>query len=390
MILGLGTTLSIASTAVTVASSAYGALCLWLGVRFKSAQGSPSSEKTTFPPVSILKPLKGTDPQMYDSLRSHCLQDYPEYEILFGVTDPGDPAAHLVKRLMEEFPARQIRLVECQRRLGANGKVSSLAQLAVLARHPSLVVNDSDIRVEGSYLRQIMTELERPGVGLVTCLYRGIPARTLGSRLEALSIATDFVPGVLVARQIEGGLSFALGSTLAMRRRDLEAIGGFEAILDYLADDYELGRRIRDRGLKVALSGTVVETFLPAYDFPEFVLHQVRWARTIRTSRPAGYAGLVVTFTLLWGAVSLLAVRDAGWSWALFLVALLVRISVAITMARLVLGDQATLRELPLVPVRDMLAVFFWAAGLLGRRITWRGETFRLEKGRLFQLSRSR
>ncbi|MBV9340864.1 MAG: glycosyltransferase, partial [Acidobacteria bacterium] len=200
-------TISIVGASATLASFAYSGLCVWSGIRFNSSQPSLTGEQSSLPPVSILKPLKGTDPQMYDALRSHCLQEYPQYEILFGVTDAADPALPLVERLIAEFPQCPIRLVDCNQRLGANGKVSSLLQLARSARHNFLLLNDSDIRVEADYLRRVMTELDRPGVGLVTCLYRAVPAASLGSRFEALTIATDFVPGVLAARAIENGLA---------------------------------------------------------------------------------------------------------------------------------------------------------------------------------------
>src|SRR5207245_1748666 len=213
------------------------------------------------------KPLKGTDPEIYASLRSHCIQDYPQYEVLFGITDPNDLAITVVERLIREFPDRAIRLVRCEKMLGANGKVSSLAQMTAVAKYDWLLVNDSDIRVEPDYLRRIVTELSVPGTGLLTCLYRGVPARTMASKLESLGISTDFCAGVLAARQIEGGLRFGLGSTLALRRHHLDSIGGFEAIADYLADDYELGRRIAEKNLKVALSESVVQTYLPAYTF---------------------------------------------------------------------------------------------------------------------------
>jgi len=371
------------STLVTAASMGYCTLCTWAGVGFRLRRKRPVTAGIDLPPVSILKPLKGTDPEMYHSLRSHCLQDYPQYEVLFGITDPNDPAITVVERLIKEFPDRAIRPVRCEKMLGANGKVSSLAQMTAVAKFDWLLVNDSDIRVENDYLYRIVTELSAPGVGLVTCLYRGIPARTLASRLESLGISTDFCGGVLAARQIEGGLRFGLGSTLALRRRDLESIGGFEAIADYLADDYELGRRIAEKNLKVALSGSVVETYLPAYSFAGFFSHQLRWARTIRASRPAGYAGLLLTFTLPWALLTLLTARGAAWAWGIFVAALLIRSIMAIVTARLVLRDEEVLRSFWLLPVRDILAVVVWLGGLVGQRIVWRGESFQLQQGKL-------
>src|SRR6266568_6746773 len=372
------------STLVTAASMGYCTLCTWAGVGFRLRRKRPVTAGIDLPPVSILKPLKGTDPEMYHSLRSHCLQDYPQYEVLFGITDPNDPAITVVERLIKEFPDRAIRPVRCEKMLGANGKVSSLAQMTAVAKFDWLLVNDSDIRVENDYLHRIVTELSAPGLGLVTCLYRGIPARTLASRLESLGISTDFCAGVLAARQIEGGLRFGLGSTLALRRRDLESIGGFEAIADYLADDYELGRRIAEKNLKVALSGSVVvETYLPAYSFAGFFSHQLRWARTIRASRPAGYAGLLLTFTLPWALLTLLTARGAAWAWGIFVAALLIRSIMAIVTARLVLRDEEVLRSFWLLPVRDILAVVVWLGGLVGQRIVWRGESFQLQQGKL-------
>src|SRR5579863_8931974 len=274
----------IISTVAAAVSVMYCVLCIWSATRFAALRKLASPPASGLPPVSTLKSLKGADPEMYASLRSHCLQNYPQYEILFGVTSLDDPAIPLVDRLIAEFPGRPIRMVLCDKKLGANGKVSSLSQMSEFAAYDFFLVNDSDIRIETEYLRQIMTELQGPGVGLVTCLYRGVSAGTMASRLESLSISTDFMAGVLAARQIEGGMRFGLGSTLAFRRQDLEAIGGFEAIVDYLADDYELGKRIAERNLKVMLSQSVVETYLPAYSVAGFFSHQLRWARTIRAS----------------------------------------------------------------------------------------------------------
>jgi ceramide glucosyltransferase len=371
------------TAAITVSSMGYCVLCIWAAGRYASESKLSAARVSGSPPVSILKPLKGTDPEMYEGFRSHCLQDYPEHEILFGVSDSTDPAAALVERLQREFPHQPIRLVLCEKNLGVNGKVSSLVQLAAEAKYGILLVNDSDIRVAPDYLRTVIAELHSPNAGLVTCLYRGVPAKTLASRLESLGISADFVPGVLAAKQIEGGLQFGLGSTLAFRRKDLEAIGGFEAIVDYLADDYELGKRIAERGLRVVLSYSVVETFLPAYGFSGFFSHQLRWARTIRASRPGGYAGLLLTYTLPWAALCLLLARGATWVWGLLAVALMLRITMAWASAVSVLKDEEAMRWLWLLPLRDFLTPVVWMAGMFGRKIVWRGEEFELENRKL-------
>ena len=382
MLISLVHVLAVISAIVTVASIGYCLFCIWTGAQFSRQRSRVAVTPSDLPPVSILKPLKGSDPELYEALRSHCTQDYPDFEILFGITDAHDPAAAVVQKLIQEFPSRT-RLVHVQKRLGANGKVSSLAQLAPLASHEILLVNDSDIRVEPDYLRRVVARLEQPNVGLVTCLYRAIPATTVPSKLEALAISTDFVPGVLAARAIEGGLHFGLGSTLAFRKRELAAIGGFEAIVDYLADDYELGRRIAGRGMRVELSECVVETHLPAYDFSGFFSHQLRWARTIRVSRLLGYLGLVVTFTLPWAAATLLLAAGAQWAWGLAVAAVALRSAMAVVFARFVLRDKHSLRSLWLFPVRDFLAPVIWLGGLFGGKIVWRGESFTLQGGKL-------
>ena len=369
-------------------SSIYYLLCLWSARAFLRERKAVGRVRPTqaMPPVSILKPLKGTDPDIYESFRSHCLQDYPGYEIIFGVSDPDDPAAASVLQLQREFPERSIRLVVCPNRLGANVKVSNLEQMLSAARYQHLLVNDSDIRVEPDYLRRIMAPLTDERVGMVTCLYRGVPARTLGSRLESLGISTDFCAGVLVARQLEGGLRFGLGSTLAFRRADLERIGGFKSIVDFLADDYELGRRIAGLGLQVMLSDVVVETHLPAYDLRGFLSHQLRWARGVRDSRAGGYIGLVFTYGLMWGLFALIAGGAAPWSWAVLGVTVLLRLAVALTVGSAVLEGRRLLGSLWLLPVRDLVAVLVWIASFAGHTVTWRGDRFELRKGRLIRL----
>jgi ceramide glucosyltransferase len=368
-------------------SSLYYILCLWSAAAFlrerKTSQTAHTLPSQALPPVSILKPLKGTDPEMYESFRSHCLQDYPEYEIIFGVSEANDPAIESVMQLQREFPDRRIQLVKCSQTMGANVKVSNLAQMLAAARHAYLIVNDSDIRVEPSYLRGVIAPLADAQIGLVTCLYRGVPAATLGSRLEALGVSTDFCAGVLAARQLEGGIRFGLGSTLAFRRSDLEKIGGFISFVDYLADDYELGKRISGLGLKVKLSEEVVETFLPPYNLRDFFAHQLRWARGVRDARAGGYLGLVFTFGSTWALLAVLASAGARWSWTAFALTFFLRFAVALVIGRYILQDRLVLRNAWLIPLRDLVAVAVWLTSLGGSTILWRGDRFKLKHGKL-------
>jgi ceramide glucosyltransferase len=349
----------------------------------RQARKTSNLAANLLPPVSILKPLKGTDPQMLQSFCSHAEQDYPDFEIVFGVSDPSDPACEVVRLLQEEFPSRTIKLIVCEHLLGTNTKVSNLAQMLPAASHEILLVNDSDIRIPADYLQQVIGPLRDPEIGLVTCLYRAEPANTIGSRLEALSIATDFVPGVLSARFLENGLHFGLGSTLAFRRTDLASIGGFESFLDYLADDYELGHRISATGKRIELSGSIVSTFLPAYTLRQFSQHQLRWARTIRDARPWGYVGLLFTFGLPWALATLIASGGATWAWILFALTYTMRLAIGLITAARVLRDRQWLRNVFWLPFRDLVAPLIWAAGLVGSRIHWRGDDFHLKDGRL-------
>jgi len=370
-----------------VSSSAYYLLCLWSASAFlRQRLGEMSAPAQTLPPVSILKPLKGVDPEIYQSFRSHCLQEYPDYEIIFGVSDPNDPAVASVRQLQNEFPARSIRLMVCPNILGANVKVSNLAQMVAEARHQHLLVNDSDIRVETDYLRRVMAPLANPKVGMVTCLYRGVAADTLGSRIESLGISTDFCAGVLAARQLEHGLKFGLGSTMAFRRADLETIGGFESFADYLADDYELGNRIAGLGLEVNLSRVVVETNLPAYSLPQFLRHQLRWARGVRDARSGGYFGLILTHGLFWSCMVVVASGGAIWAWTLAGATLCLRLAVALLVGKAVLRDRQLFGDLWLLPIRDLIGVGIWAASLLGHTVSWRGDRFKLQDGKLIRV----
>jgi ceramide glucosyltransferase len=359
-------------------------LASFLADRRKKLKQDPLPE-SELPPVSILKPLKGVDPGMWESFCTHCEQEYPQYQLIFGVSDPSDPAIEIVRKLKAKYPHLPIELIMCDRVLGTNIKVSNLVQMLPAARYELLLVNDSDVRVPSDYLRKVIAPFADASVGLVTCLYRGCAAPTLGSRLEALGIGTDFVPGVLSARFLEKGLHFGLGSTLAFRRRDLEAIGGFEALLDYLADDYELGRRIAANGKRIELSAATVVTFLPAYTLRQFFRHQLRWSRTIRDARRWGYAGLLFTFGLPWALAMLLAAHLAPWAGALFMLTLAARLATGAIAAVVVLRDFRIFRHdgFRNILLRDLVAPIIWAAGLMGNRIHWRGDVFDLKDGRL-------
>jgi ceramide glucosyltransferase len=369
------------------------------------------------PGVSILKSLKGRDPEMIEAFRSHCRQNYAgEYELLFGVFDPEDPAIQAVQHLQIEFPDHAIRLIDCPRRLGPNGKVSNLIQLAPHARYPYLLINDSDITVSPRYLQRVMAHFAPPAqtatqtaasiaggptsnkathttnkpefrAGMVTTLYRGHAHRSLGSRLEALGIATDFQAGVLLSRMLSGGLRYGLGSTLAVSREALDKIGGLEPLVDYLADDHELGARIFRAGYRVALAGEVVETSIPAYKWRGFVDHQVRWARTVRDASPWGYVGLVFTHGLAWALLNVVASGISPLSLWLLALSFLLRLALAMMVGAEVLADHQVLPRLWLLPFRDLVFMGIWIAGFAGNTIVWRNERFKLKNGKLTHIA---
>jgi ceramide glucosyltransferase len=338
------------------------------------------------PPVSILKPLKGADPQMYESFRSHCLQDYPDFEIIFGVNDADDPAVAEVERLRLEFPRIPMQLVVCSEVLGTNRKVSNLVRMLREARHEHVVINDSDIRVGPDYLRKVMAPFADPNVGLVSALYRAVAGRTVSSAIESLAISTEFAGGILMAINIEHGMHFALGSTLAVTKTSVGAIGGLKVLVDYLADDYELGNRIWQAGYKIELADTVVETFVPDYSFSGMFRHQLRWARTIRDRRSAQYLGLTIVYAVPWALIALLLSGGAMWGWTLLAVTLSVRLINAYVQAADVLNDSKAAGRIWLVSLRDCVALMIWAASFFGSTIAWRDEKFKLKDGKLYPL----
>lgn len=376
------TILASACALPALAGAAYFALCVWAADRF--CRHSRTGLRVDFePPVSILKSLKGVDPHMYEAFRSHCRFDYDKYELLFGVNDPDEPALGLVTQLQHEFPHREIRVVQCPKNLGMNGKVSTLSQMVPEAKYEHILINDSDIVAPPAYLRRVMRPFADQRVGMVTSLYRGLAGRTIPSRLEALGLSTDFMGGVLVARELEGGARFALGATMATTKRVLREIGGLEALVDYLGDDYELGARTAAAGYQVELADVVVETALPDYTLRQFWSHQLRWARNVKDRRFAQYFGLIVTFGLAWGILAVLADSRAWWTWVALALVAVARLSAAMVIGRGVLNDPRVLHDLWLLPVRDFAALAIWFASFAGNTVEWRGLRFRLRDGKL-------
>jgi ceramide glucosyltransferase len=336
-------------------------------------------------PVSILKPLKGCDREMYEAFRSHCAQEYSApYEIVFGVNDASDEAVPFVERLKAEFPERDISLIACSEVLGANRKVSNLAQMTKHAKYAHLLVNDSDITVSQDYLSRVTRWFGDPEIGMVTCLYRARPAESVWSRFEAIGVIADFTPGALTARLLESGVRFGLGSTMAVSRSAIEAFGGFEVLVDYLADDYVLANHIVKSGKKVVVPDVVVETHVHDYGFRDFWQHQLRWGRTVRSSRFGGYVALGVTYGLLWSLLwltmgpSILALTGVA-------AVLAMRWLVLVSYSR-ALGDVYAARSWFLVPVRDLITPIVWLCSIGGSKIVWRGEVFRLKRGKLQKL----
>jgi ceramide glucosyltransferase len=389
----MATSVEAVTTLLTLGGLAYMLLALWGARDFehtwreraRAAAGKPGYA----PDVTILKPLKGIDPRMYAGVVSHCMQAYAgRFEILFGVSSLADPAVAQIERLCKEFPERAIRLIECPQRLGTSGKVSNLIQMLRKARYDYVLINDSDIRVSHDYLTKVMGCFSNPRVGMVTVPYLGRTAAdgkglTLWSRLEALGISTDFLPGVLTARKLEGEIKFGLGSTLAVSRKALEAAGGLEPLVDYLADDYEIGVRIARAGYRVELCPETVETTVPAYDFRGFWDHQLRWARSTRDSRRWGYVGLGITYCIPWAVLNCVASGFALWSFSLLSLVLLARVSVALSVGVGVLHDEQVLRDIWLLPMRDFFGLIFWAWSFASHTVVWRGEHFELENGRI-------
>ncbi len=329
-----------------------------------------SHHEAVWPPVSVLKPVYGSDDRLTQAIASHARLDYPKFELLLGVRENDTAALAEIRRAQQRFPECAIRIIPVTTVM-PNGKAGALFDLAAAARYPILVINDADICVDTDYLQAVTRPLANPGTGLVTALYRA-NASSFPARFEALGVATEFAPSVLVARLL-GVAEFALGSTMAVRAQDLERMGGFQAIGDYLADDYQLGAQITRLGLHVEFADTVVETSLGGGTWPDIWKHQVRWSRTIRVSRPSGYYGYVITQATFWACLA----TAAGYS-RIAAAVLVLRVLAGGVTAQLVLKDSLAAARWWMIPFRDLFGFAVWLTAAFGRTVEWRGMRLRL------------
>ncbi|MGC8503512.1 MAG: bacteriohopanetetrol glucosamine biosynthesis glycosyltransferase HpnI [Acidithiobacillus sp.] len=372
------------------AALAYLAFALWALARWRprlvdtylSDQRSASPQRETdkdWPAVSLLKPLHGLESGLYDNLRSFCSQDYPCYEIVFGVQDPADPAIAVVERLRREYPDLRIALSISAAKVGSNPKVNNLAGILALCRHDYLVISDADIRVGSDYLREICRPLQDDGVGVVTCLYRGIPVAGFWSWILAAQINESFLPSVLVAARL-GPTIYCGGATMALRRGTLEGIGGWAALGAHLADDYRLGALSRARGKRTLLSTYVVDTMVHELDFSSFYQHALRWSRTTRVVQPVGHTLAFISYPL--PVVALLAPGAGGPGLVFLVVVLGLRLvyHYAILKKLRITNSEGVLDAF----LADGMGLLIWFHALFARRIRWRGDRFAIDpKGRM-------
>ena len=374
--------------ALCAAPFAYYLLAIIAASRFFRASAAPPAGY--FPPVSILKPIRGLDRDAYENFASFCRQDYPEFEILFCVSDEQEPALPVIRRLIADFPARRIRVLVGAEPLGASDKVNKLCRMAREAQNDVLIVSDSDVRVGPGFLAAVAAPFADPKVGGVTCLYRGLTDGSLAADLEALGNSADFAPGVLVAWMLGGKkLDFMLGAVMATTKRQLGEIGGFESLVDYFCDDYELGNRIAASGRRVELCRFPVDIVYPRETLAEAFRHQIRWNLSIRFSRPWGHLGLLFTHGLLWSILGL-ALTHSWAAWIFFVAGYeLLRTDVALGTGARGMRDPLVRRRLALLTVRDLFAFLVWLASFFPQSIRWRDREFQVREKRLVPVSRS-
>jgi ceramide glucosyltransferase len=356
--------------AIALAAMLYSVAAAFAMRKSISMKGLPSPG---LPPVTVLKPLCGVEPDTYDCLRSFCVQDFDDYQVVFGVSDPYDPVIAVVHRLQREYPHRDLSLMIDRRLHGSNHKVSNLINMMAVARHDYLVLSDSDVRVESDYLGRIVAPLADEKVGIVTCCYRGVARAGIWSILGSMFINQWFMPSVRVAAML-GFRSFAFGASIAVRRDVLDRIGGFSAIAGQLADDYRLGELTRRMGLTTVLSDVEVETMVGEQSAMELVAHELRWRRTIRILSPSGYGLSFITFGLPVTAAQIAVTGGGGAAFIIFAITALANASLHLRTDR----SRWRRAKLLLVPFRDLLHFALWGWSFATRRVQWRSVLYRV------------
>jgi ceramide glucosyltransferase len=329
-------------------------------------------------PVSILKPLKGHDAELGHNILSFCEQDYKESEVLLGINRPGVNEIAEIQAMSESLYENNVRVITSYTEIGVNRKVSNMHALFEASKNQLIVLSDSDMRVDRTYLNTIVAEYQsEENVGMVTCLYKITKPKSAGAAFESLSIALDFLPSVLVARWLEG-ISFGLGASMLLSRKGLEEIGGFKEVADYIADDYQIGNRLSKLGYRILISRYVVEDVAGPMTFAEYFGHQLRWARTIKVSRPAGFAGSGITHILPFAFMLSVLWGFSGISLALLAAVFMLRLATAVVVYKSVIKSPGWLKWILLLPFKDILSFIIWIVGLFGSKVQWRGEKFRI------------
>jgi len=339
-------------------------------------------EQEYSPPLTIIKPLCGLDWQIYENLASFCEQDYTQYQIVFALRSLDDPCFKIAQKIQQDFPDLDISLIVNKRTIGNNLKVSNLANALTIAKYPILVIADSDIKVGSDYLKEIVKPLKDPQTAVVTCPYNSLVKGKVAI-FEALGIATVFNPKIMVARKLEG-VSFGFGSTIAIKRAVLEEIGGFEAIADYLSDDFQLANQPYRRGYRVHLSRYIVEHVSADVKLADLFARQLRWAKGVKSERFWGYVGLIFTQLTTNSLFFLLLSQFSLFSYLVFSISWLIRLLMAYIVGAVLFKDSLAKKYLYLVPLRDMFDFFIWVLGFFGDTISWRDNKFKLvDKGKL-------
>ncbi len=370
------TLLTIGCGACVLTSWGYSAAALIGAVKWRKRR---TPEYPDTPAVSILVPVYGDDPEQFANFAALCMQDYPQFQIIFGALDAQDTGLATARRIQAEFPDSHITIVSGGELRGANRKVSNLMAMLPEAQHDIVLLCDSDMRVGADYLRRVVSPLADPSVGMVTCLYRAKNAAGIAAKLEALGIGADFLPSVLVANL--GGIRFAFGATIVVRKAVLTCIGGFERIVDNLADDYLLGALCRDAGYDLVLSSYLPETVIGKESFTSSYARRLRWAKTVRAMQPGGWAGAFVTHSLMLSYILCLLSGCAPLAMATLGTVLLTRFLLVAFLAGVVTKDRVVLRSLWLLPVSDMLSFVLYLSSYIGNTIVWRGEEYHLKRG---------